>query len=416
MQGKIINDPVYGFIRFPEQEMMQIIDHPWFQRLRNIKQMGTASYVYPGAMHTRFHHSLGAAHLMQVALHELRNKDIEIEPSEYLAARQAILLHDIGHGPYSHALEFSLVPGVHHEDISLMIIKTLNEEVFNGGLTKALDIFQNSYKKPFLHQLVSSQLDMDRMDYLNRDSFYSGVSEGVIGYHRILQMLTVCNNNLVVEEKGIHSIEKFIIARRLMYWQVYLHKTVLSSEQLMIKILKRAKYLAQNGDTVFASPDFSFFLYESVTAADIQNNREALSRFCNLFDEDIFTSIKVWQNHSDRILSTLSQLLLGRKLYKVWLSTQPLDSVMEKLRENMVGKYDEESISYFLFDGIASNRTYNENDEKINILMKSGTLKNISEIENSLINSLVSGSIDKNFICCIPDPQILQLIQKHQLI
>lgn len=416
MQGKIINDPVYGFIRFPEKEMMGIIDHPWFQRLRNIKQMGTASYVYPGAVHTRFQHSLGAAHLMQIALSELRNKGVDIDSSEYLAARQAILLHDIGHGPYSHALEFSLIPDIHHEDISLLLIEALNEELFEGRLTKVLGIFQNTYQKPFLHQLVSSQLDMDRMDYLNRDSFYSGVSEGVIGYHRILQMLTVCNDNLAVEEKGIHSIEKFIIARRLMYWQVYLHKTVLSSEQLLIKILKRAKHLAQNGDNIFAAPDFAFFLHESINSTDIKNDRNILAKFCNLYDDDIFSAIKVWQVHPDFILSTLSQLLINRQLFKVWLNTKPLDSVMEKLMNLMQQQFDPESLSYFLFSGTTSNKTYNENDEKINILMKSGELKNISEIDNSLINSLSSGSIDKHFICCLPSIKVLDLIKEHPLI
>lgn len=416
MQGKIINDPVYGFIRFPEAEMMQLIDHPWFQRLRNIKQMGTAAYVYPGAVHTRFHHSLGAAHLMQIALNELRLKGIDIDDSEYLAARQAILLHDIGHGPYSHALEFSLIPDVRHEDISLMLIQILNENIFGGKLEKALAIFQNSYGKPFLHQLVSSQLDMDRMDYLNRDSFYSGVSEGVIGYHRILQMLTVVDGNLVVEEKGVHSIEKFIIARRLMYWQVYLHKTVLSTEQLLIKILKRAKHLAQKGIQLFASPDFSFFLYESVTAEDIRQNQKVLTNFCNLYDDDVFTSIKAWQAHPDKILSTLSKLLIDRQLFKVWLSAQPLDAIMAKLTNMTKGKFDEESLPYFLFSGIASNKTYNENDEKINILMKSGALVNISEIDNSLINSMISGSIDKHFICCLPTAEVIHFMHESESI
>lgn len=402
MQGKIINDPVYGFIRFPEKEMMQLIDHPWFQRLRNIKQMGTASYVYPGAVHTRFHHSLGAAHLMHIALNELRIKGINVDEEEYLATRQAILLHDIGHGPYSHALEFSLVPDIRHEDISLLIINHLNE-IFNGSLSKAMDIFRGSYEKPFLHQLVSSQLDMDRMDYLNRDSFYTGVSEGVIGYHRILQMLTVNKDDLVVEEKGIHSVEKFIIARRLMYWQVYLHKTVLSSEQLIIHILKRAKLLAQSNNQLFASPALSFFLYEGITASDLRREKKVLAQFCNLYDDDIFSAIKAWQNHSDPILSRLSSMLINRHLYKVKLSTQSLEMETQYLLEKAGKIFDEESLPYFIFSGTTSNSTYNLEDEQINIFMKSGDIQNISQVENTLINILVSGSIEKNFLCCLPE-------------
>lgn len=402
MQGKIINDPVYGFIRFPEPEMMQLIDHPWFQRLRNIKQMGTASYVYPGAVHTRFHHSLGAAHLMQIALSELRNKGVEINSMEYLAAREAILLHDIGHGPYSHALEFSLVPNIKHEEISQIIIHTFNE-MLDGKLSESLTIFQNSHPKPFLHQLVSSQLDMDRMDYLNRDSFYTGVSEGVIGYHRILQMLTVENGDLAVEAKGIHSVEKFIIARRLMYWQVYLHKTVLSSEQLLIRILKRAKSIARKKEQLFAAPDLSFFLYEDISAQHLRQDKNILAKFCNLYDDDIFSAIKVWQNHPDPILSKLSEMLISRRLYKVKLSSSPLDSEMALLKRKALYFYDEESIPYFLFSGKTSNSTYNQDDEQINILMKSGELCNISKVENSLINSLVSGSIEKYFLCYIPE-------------
>lgn len=402
MQGKIINDPVYGFIRFPEQEMLHLIDHPWFQRLRNIKQMGTASYVYPGAVHTRFHHSLGATHLMDIALRELRNKKVEIDDAESLAARQAILLHDIGHGPFSHALEFSLISDIHHETISTMIIRELNN-VFDGKLSKALSIFENTYEKPFLHQLVSSQLDMDRMDYLNRDSFYTGVSEGVIGYHRILQMLMVHGEDLVVEEKGIHSVEKFIIARRLMYWQVYLHKTVLSAEQLIIHILKRAKELAQRGEDLFASPDLAFFLYEKINASDFSREKSLLSRFCNLDDNDINLSIKVWQNHRDPILARLSRMLVERHLYKAKLSNHPLVEKYQELQKKTKQFLDEEALPYFLFTGMTSNNTYNQNDEQINILMKSGEIQNISKVENALINILVSGSIKKHFICHIPE-------------
>lgn len=402
MQGKIINDPVYGFIRFPEKEMMQLIDHPWFQRLRNIRQMGTASYVYPGAVHTRFHHSLGAAHLMQIALSELRIKGIDISDQEMLAARQAILLHDIGHGPFSHALEFSLVPDIRHEDLSKMMIEQLNA-AYNGQLSSALNIFEGHYSKPFLHQLVSSQLDMDRMDYLNRDSFYTGVSEGVIGYHRILQMLTVQNDSLAVEEKGIHSVEKFIIARRLMYWQVYLHKTVLSSEQLIIRILKRAKELAQKGIQLFCSPDLAFFLYEKITATDFHTAPDLLQRFCNLNDDDVTLAVKVWQTHEDKILSKLSQMLISRRLYKAKISNHSLNDSYEKLMGKAIQHFDNEDIPYFLFSGITSNNTYNQDDEQINILMKTGEIKNISRVENALINTLTSGAIEKHFICYVPE-------------
>lgn len=405
-QGKIINDPVYGFIRFPEAELMELIEHPWFQRMRRIRQMGMAPFVYPGAVHTRFHHSLGAAHLMQIALNELRGKGIDITDAEYLAARQAILLHDIGHGPFSHALEHTLVQGISHEAISMLIMKRLNEESA-GALQRAIAIFENTYPKPFLHQLVSSQLDMDRMDYLNRDSFYTGVSEGVIGYHRILQMLTVRNGSLVVEEKGVHSVEKFIIARSLMYWQVYLHKTVLGTEQLIINILKRAKALAQNGSTLFATPALSFFLYEQISGPDFLGNKEVLHLFCRMDDADIMSAIKVWVNHEDEILSHLCTMLLNRKLYKVRLSSKSLDAEFEQLREKALKKngIPEEALAYLLHSGTTSNSTYNQNDEQIHILLKSGSIIPISQMDNALINSLVAGNIRKYYFYY--DPSIL---------
>lgn len=402
MQGKIINDPVYGFIRFPEKELMALVGHSHFQRLRNIKQMGTASYVYPGAVHSRFHHSLGAAHLMGIALRELQLKGIEMGESEVIAARQAILLHDVGHGPFSHALEFTLVPDINHEAISLMIMELLNEAM-DGQLDKAIAIFTNQYPKPFLHQLVSSQLDMDRMDYLNRDSFYTGVSEGVIGYHRILQMLTVRDNDLAVEEKGVHSVEKFIIARRLMYWQVYLHKTVISAEQLMIHILKRAKELAQRGKELFGPPALRFFLYEKVGGRDFLKNRSLLERFCHLDDNDVLSAIKVWQFHEDKILSALSRMLVERRLYKTKLSSFGVQEAYEEKYRKAQTLYSEEELPYFLFKGVASNNTYNENDDQIKIAMKSGEILNISEVENALINTLTAGSIRKNLLCYSSD-------------
>jgi hypothetical protein len=399
-KGKIINDPVYGFLRFPEPELLQIMAHPWFQRLRNIKQMGLAPLVYPGAVHTRFHHSLGACHLMERALDELKAKDIKIDKDECLAARIAILLHDIGHGPFSHSLEHSLVTGISHETISKIIMKKMNVE-FGGTLEKAIHIFDHSYPHKFLHQLVSSQLDVDRMDYLNRDSFYTGVSEGVIGYDRILKMLTVRNNELMVEEKGVHSVEKFIIARRLMYWQVYLHKTVLGSEMLLINILKRAKELARLGVKLFASPAFTHFLYNDLTEKDFFENEEHLAKFCQLDDSDIYLSIKVWQTHNDETLSMLCKMLILRKLYKVVLHSQDLNPILQEKQAAAakIAGITKENIHYFVFGGTTSNSAYSPADEQIWIALKDGTSKDIYEIDNSLINQALARPVHKNYIC-----------------
>lgn len=403
MKGKIINDPVYGFIKFPERELMQLISHRYFQRLRNIKQMGMAHFVYPGAVHTRFHHSLGAAHLMHTALNELRSKNIDITDEETLAARQAILLHDIGHGPFSHALEYILAPGIAHEAVSRLIMQRLNDEL--GGLDNAIAIFNNHYPKKFLHHLVSSQLDMDRMDYLNRDSFYTGVSEGVIGYDRILQMLTVVNDNLAIEEKGIYSVEKFIIARRLMYWQVYLHKTVLGVEMLIINILKRAKHLAQSGAQLFATPALRFFLYEQISHHDFSSDNKVLELFCLLDDSDMTAAIKVWATHEDKVLSDLCSMMVNRKLYKVKLSNTPLEAELEIATGLLLqkGRTSNEYLPYYAFTGSASNSTYDIDDDRINILMKTGELRNISEVENALINSGLTIPVKKYFLCVAKD-------------
>lgn len=399
MQGKIINDPVYGFIKFPEKDVMQLIEHRWVQRLRHIGQMGMASLVYPGAVHSRFHHSLGATHLMGTALQVLSGKGVDITPEECVAARQAILLHDIGHGPFSHALEHTLVSGISHEEISMLIMKRLQESgAFD--LEMAMAIFDNRYPKNFLHQLVSSQLDMDRMDYLNRDSFFTGVSEGVIGYDRILQMLVVVNGNLAVEEKGIHSVEKFIVARRLMYWQVYLHKAVLSAELLIINILKRAKQLARQGAELFGTPSLRFFLYEQITGDSLSSDIKVLEQFCALDDGDITTSAKVWAKHSDPILSMLCTMLLNRKLYKIKMSNQPLDQELEAVKANLLRhkKINDADWPFYAFTGTTSNSTYNENDERINILMKDGSLKNISDVDNALINSSMTVPVRKYYM------------------
>jgi HD superfamily phosphohydrolase len=402
LHGKIINDPVYGFVQFTENDLMQVIEHPWFQRLRRIRQMGMAQLVYPGAVHTRFHHSLGACHLMGIALEGIQKKGTSLTQSEVVGARLAILLHDIGHGPFSHALEHTLLP-VSHESISLKIMTELNEQ-FNGSLTKAISIFKNDYPIPFLHQLVSSQLDMDRMDYLNRDSFFSGVSEGTIGFDRILQMLTVSAGNLVVEEKGIYSVEKFIVARRLMYWQVYLHKTVLGAEKLVIKILQRAKALAEKGVALFATPDLKFFLYEQFSAADFQSGNGILNKFCAIDDNDIICAIKVWTNHEDSILATLCKMFIYRKLYKVKLTDDDNSSYYEELKKRGLanGCLNEENIDYFLFKGITSNNTYKTTDDNIKIALKSGSVVDISAVNNSLIGKEITGVTTKHYVCLIP--------------
>jgi HD superfamily phosphohydrolase len=401
-RGKIINDPVYGFIRFPEEELVQIINHPWFQRLRNIKQMGMAQLVYPGAVHTRFHHSLGACHLMGKALDELSGKGFDITKEEHLAARIAILLHDVGHAPFSHALEHTLIDGVSHEEISQLMMQQLNKEM-NGLLDKAIEIFNGTYHKRYLHQLVSSQLDVDRMDYLNRDSFYTGVSEGVIGYDRILQMLTINGDDLMVEEKGVHSVEKFIVARRLMYWQVYLHKTVLSSEILLINILRRAKELAKSGKELFATPALHFFLYETYSVDDFKVNNHLLSTYCELDDNDIITSIKVWQSHPDSVLSSLSKMMINRKLYKVILSSSSLDNLYsEKLEDLRRSGIDEQFMDYYISLGSTSNDTYNVNDERIQIAMKNGAVLDISQIDNPVVNQALAKPVNKSYLCYTP--------------
>jgi len=410
IKGKIINDPVYGFLHFPEPELYQIIEHPWFQRLRNIRQMGMAHLVYPGAVHTRFHHSLGACHLMGKALDVLRQKNISLTLQDCVAARLAILLHDIGHGPFSHALEHSLVEGISHEMISMMIMKKLNEEM-QHSLTEAIQIFDQEYPQKYLHQLVSSQLDVDRMDYLNRDSFYSGVSEGIISYDRILQMLTVVNDELMVEEKGVHSVEKFIIARRLMYWQVYLHKTVLGAEMLLVHILKRAKYLAQNGKELFGAPALRHFLYNDLNREDFIKDPLHLTLYASLDDADILTAVKVWQAHDDKVLAALCKMMVSRRLYKTVLSSDSLDDIFEEKMHIFAKAYPElskEELSYFVFRGKTATSTYNIDDERIAIALKNGRVKDISEVDNALVTQALARPVHKNYICfTLPDYNIL---------
>jgi HD superfamily phosphohydrolase len=399
---KIINDPVYGFITIDHPLILQIISHPYYQRLRNIHQMAFAHLVYPGAVHSRLHHSLGAYHLMREALTELKSNGIEITAEEELGAKIAILLHDIGHGPFSHALESELVSNASHEAISLYIMKVLNQEL-GGKLETAIAIFTNTYHKRFLSQLVSGQLDVDRMDYLNRDSFFTGVAEGVIGYDRIIKMLAVKDGDLVVEEKAIYSIEKFLVSRRLMYWQVYLHKTVLGAEMMLVRIIRRAKELIAKGTGVPAvSSGFDFFLQHQDKEASLEDN---LTTFCSLDDNDVMASIKNWIHHPDKILSMLCRSLIDRRLYKVKLQAGPIDEAFVRQTKNEVMKalqVNEQEASYFVFTGITSNTTYNPADERINILFKDGTIKDISQVDNALIRhdlSVAFGEIKKHYIC-----------------
>jgi HD superfamily phosphohydrolase len=394
---KIVNDPVYGFITLAHPLVLDIIAHPYYQRLRRIHQMAFAHLVYPGAVHSRLHHSLGAYHLMSCAISELRSKGVAITEDEELGSKLAILLHDIGHGPYSHALESELIPGVDHEKISMLIMDRLNKE-FNGQLSMAISIFKNEHPKSFLHQLVSGQLDVDRMDYLSRDSFFTGVAEGVISYDRILKMLVVKDGNLMIEEKGIYSIEKFLVARRLMYWQVYLHKTVLSAEMLLVKIITRAKDLIARGEKVEAATQpLNFFLTKTNIAID-----EHLDVFCSLDDYDVMTTIKNWIRHPDKILSTLCGFLVDRNLLKVKLQAEPFAPEDVDRQRNKAAKelnISIEETEYFVFTGEAMNTTYDPGDERINVLFKDETVRDISQVDNALIHKHLSSPIKKYYFC-----------------
>jgi HD superfamily phosphohydrolase len=386
---KIINDPVYGFITIDDELVYSVIAHPYFQRLRRISQMAMANLVYPGAVHSRLHHALGAYHLMSNALSELKNKGTVITAEEEQAAKIAILLHDIGHGPFSHALEHELVERMHHEDLSLMIIKELNKQ-FNSQLGLALKIFTDQYHKKFLFQLISGQLDVDRLDYLNRDSFFTGVNEGVIGYDRIIKMLTVHNGELMVEEKSIYSIEKFLVARRLMYWQVYLHKTVLCAEQMLKRIIKRAKLL--KAATQYPLHNFITQPIQTIT----------LEEFCSLDDFDVMAAIKGWCHHEDKILSFLCNGIINRQLLKVQYFGGPVHKnlLQEKIAEACgTLKIDEDEAGWLVFAGEVASSTYNLEDEHIHILFKDGTVKDISEVDNALINQNLMGKVKKYYIC-----------------
>jgi HD superfamily phosphohydrolase len=381
-KSKIINDPVYGFITVPGEIAFRIIEHPYFQRLRRIKQLGLTHLVYPGAHHTRFQHSLGAMHLMTEALGSLKSKGYNISKEETEAAELAILLHDVGHGPFSHALENSIVDGINHEEISLIVMEKLNAEN-NGRLSTAIEIFRNNYAKKFLHQLVSGQLDVDRLDYLKRDSFFCGVAEGIVSLDRIIKTLVVLEDNIGVEAKGIYSIEKFIISRRLMYWQVYLHKTVLSAEALLIRILGRAKELARNGTKLFATPPLAFFLENQVDRHTFHSDPAALENFSRIDDFDIFSAIKTWSEHNDYILSTLSRALVNRELFRVEMQSTPFsDEQIEKLRGLLLKEMpmiSDEETGYFVFSDVTSNYSYDPFDNRISVLLKDGQVIDLPE-------------------------------------
>ncbi|WP_421945670.1 HD domain-containing protein [Pedobacter sp.] len=398
---KIINDPVYGFISIHSELVYDVISHPSFQRLRYIKQLGMTHLVYPGALHTRFHHALGAMHLMSLAIALLKSKGHVITEGEEESAILAILLHDIGHGPFSHALEHSLVTGIKHEDISAKLMHDLNQH-FGGKLTHAIEIFNGTYPKRFLHQLISGQLDLDRMDYLNRDSFFTGVSEGVISFDRIIKMFNVYDDDLVIEEKGIYSIEKFLIARRLMYWQVYLHKTVISGEMILVKLLERAKYLAAAGKELFASPSLNYFLKNDINENNFFENPENLEHFTNLDDQDIYAAVKVWVQHPDKILSTLCKMLTSRNLYKVEMSNEKASedrvSFLQNAAVDLLGISADEA-NYFVFTDSIQNRAYNAGVGNIKILMKNNDIVDIAKASDLSNLESLQKTVEKYILC-----------------
>ncbi|PSG88248.1 HD domain-containing protein [Aurantibacter aestuarii] len=396
---KIFNDPIYGFITIPNSTIFDLIAHKYFQRLRRISQMGLSYLVYPGAHHTRFHHAIGCMHLMQKAVNVLRFKGVSISEDEENALYIAILLHDIGHGPFSHAMEHSIVNGISHEQISLLFMEHLNNE-FNQTLTLAISIFKQEYPRKFLCELISSQFDMDRADYLKRDSFYTGVSEGNINSERLITMMNVKNDNLVIEYKGIYSLEKFLLARRLMYWQVYLHKTSLVAEQLIIRVLKRAKQLSKVGEQLNASKPLSYFLNNEISLDNF--NDTALSYFAQLDDYDIISALKEWQHHSDFVLSNLCQMIINRNLLKIKLKKKPIKKeLFEKHLNKLIKKHNvsKEEAAFFVFTGQVSNQAYHEKKQNISILYKTGKTEDIVKASDQLNLKALSKPVTKYYIC-----------------
>ncbi|MDG1397788.1 MAG: HD domain-containing protein [Polaribacter sp.] len=395
---KVFNDPIYGFIQIPNSLIFDIIEHPYFQRLRRITQMGFSNLVYPGANHTRFHHALGCVYLMEKAVRVLRFKQVVISEEEEIALYMAILLHDIGHGAFSHALEHSIVSGISHEEISLKFMHKLNKE-FKGKLDLAIEIFEGKYNRNFLYQLISSQLDIDRLDYLKRDSFYTGVTEGNISSDRLIVMMNVKNDELVIEQKGIYSVEKFLIARRLMYWQVYLHKTGLVAENMLVNVLKRAKYLAEKGHELYASNSLNYFLYHQID----QNNftKDTLAKFSKLDDYDILSAIKEWTNHSDKVLSLLSKMIVNRKLLKIEIQKNPFSELQINRKKEKFSKIlnlTPDEMNYFVFSQKIENQAY-RTEKPIFILNKKGKIKDIAKASDQLNLQALTKPVVKYFIC-----------------
>ena len=401
---KILNDPIYGFINIPSELIYDLMEHPYFQRLRRISQMGLSYLVYPGAHHTRFHHALGCMYLMQKAVAVLRFKGTTISEGEETALYVAILLHDIGHGPFSHAMEHSIVESVSHEKISLLFMEYLNKQ-FDGKLSLAIQIFKGEYPRKFMLQLISSQLDMDRLDYLKRDSFYSGVEEGKINSDRLIQMMNVVDDKLVIEEKGIYSVEKFLMARRLMYWQVYFHKTSLVAEQMLTMALKRAKEIAQTGQIIAASAPLKFFMLNKI---DYQNFDDAtLNLFAQLDDYDIISALKEWQHHSDIVLSELSKMIINRDLLKIKISNKKIESsVLKKLLDNFASSQNltKKQAGYFIFDGKIENKAYDDVKEQIYILKKDKSIEDIIQVSDQLNLKALSRTVTKYYACFPKSP------------
>ena len=396
---KLINDPVHGFITVSNPVVFQIIEHPYFQRLRRISQMGLAHYVYPGTQHTRFHHALGAMHLMQQAISTLQTKGVEITSEEENATLSAILLHDVGHGPYSHALEYVMTEGIDHEYFSRIIMERLNEEM-NGELDLAIQIFNGKYHKEFLHQLVSSQLDVDRLDYLARDSFFSGVYEGKISTERIIAMLNVVDNRLVVEEKGIYSIEKYIISRRLMYWQVYLHKTAIVAEQILVRIIKRAKELASKNQLTVSSEPLAHFLFQHITKDDFEHSPEHIARYVTLDDYDVMFSIKEWQQADDQLLAYLCKSIVNRNLFKVKLKNKPFSEAKRtKKQQKLKSRFgiNDQELDYILLEGELMNLAYKKDVDGIKILTKSGKVKDVADCSEQLQSKTLRKTVKKYY-------------------
>lgn len=400
-EAKIINDPVFGFIKIPRGVLLNIVRHPLMQRLTRIKQLGLASAVYPGAQHTRFQHSIGAFHLVSEAVFSLQQKGIFIFDSEAEAVEAAILMHDIGHGPFSHVLENTLISGISHEEISLLMMEQMNREM-NGALTLSISIFKNEYPKRFLHQLISSQLDMDRLDYLSRDSFFTGVSEGNIGSARIIKMLDVVDDGLVVDHKGIYSIESYLIARRLMYWQVYLHKTAVACEAMLINVLRRAKQLTRQGRRLFATPALAYFLENDVDQERFRQDAEALHHYCALDDNDIWSSVKVWMNDEDRVLALLSANLVERNIFRVKVYDEPIpeekiNAVRQKIQTRL--NLSDDECRYLLSANTVRKNMYSMNDDHISIKYKDGTCKDISEASELFDIARISKKNSKYYLC-----------------